>query len=187
MRYFELHDDMSPQMQWRWHIGEIFLPDGSEPRLRAGIRLIDPRPLHANVTHVGHVLHFCHTSFAVPVASESVANAVKSIAHPDVQCLAVTIAGQSGMMVLNAVRVIRCVDERRSEFDKWTERDGRPDKLGQYRYISKLVLDQNSIPPDAHFFRVKDWLVCLVVSQAVKDAMERVGCNGAKFTELEMV
>jgi hypothetical protein len=41
-----------------------------------------------------------------------------------------------------------------------------------------------AIPPDAHFFRVKDWEVGLIVSEVVKYAMERVGCVGAEFIAL---
>lgn len=187
MRYFQLFDDMSMRMRHRWHIGEIFLPDGTELWLARGIPLDDPRPLHAEVYHVGHVLDFCHTTFNAPIAKRELANAIKSVAGSDVQCIPITISGQSGMMVLNAVRVIRCVDEQRSEFQKFTEDDEvRPDLAGQYRSITKLVLDRSAIPPDAHFFRVKDWGVALIVSEAVKDAMERVGCFGAEFTELEV-
>lgn len=186
MRYYDLADDMSVQMQSRWHIGRIRLPDGTVAFLNLGTPMEDSRQLHADVTHVGQALEYCRTSFNVPIATTAVAEAIRSVAGSDVQCLPLTISGQRSMMALNAVRVVRCVDDIRSECDKWTEKDGRPDKLGQYRYISKLVLNKRAIPPDAHFFRLSDWLVCLIVSEAVKDAMERVGCFGAKFTELEL-
>lgn len=187
MRYFDLCDDMSTRMRRRWHIGEILLPDGTEPIFDDGVLLEDPRPLHADVYHVGHVLDFCHTTFNAPVTTKALADAIQSVAGADVQCLPLTISGQSGMMVLNALRVIRCVNEQHSEFEKYTEDDPvRPDKAGQYRSVTRLVLTKNAIPPDAHFFRVKDWLVVLIVSEAVKSVMERAGCNGAKFIELEM-
>jgi len=187
MRYFDLVDDMSMRMRGRWYIGEVLLPDGTEPELRGGIRLDDPRPLHASITHIGYVLEWCHTSFGVPIATKALADAIRSVVGPDVQCIPVTIGGQSGMMVLNALRVIRCVDEQRSEFQKFTEDDSvRPDLAGQYRSVSKLVLDKSAIPPDAHFFRIKDSWIELIVSEVVKNAMERVGCYGAEFVELEM-
>ncbi|HRI65864.1 MAG TPA: double-CXXCG motif protein [Polyangium sp.] len=47
-------------------------------------------------------------------------------------------------------------------------------------------MDRRAIPRDAHIFRIKDWEVVLVVSESVKNAMERVGCYGAEFTELEL-
>ena len=169
----------------RLHVGEVFLPDGTE-WLTNGIRLDGAEPLRADVYHVGVVLDFCHTTFGAPIATKAIAVAVSSIVGVDVQCIPITISGQTGRVVLNALRSIRCVDESRSEFDNWTEQDERPDKLGKYHYISRLVLERNAIPPDAHFFRVKDWTICLIVSEVVKDAMERVGCYGAEFIELEI-
>ena len=187
MRYFELIDDMSMRMRWRWHVGEILLPDGSEPRLRAGIRFDDGRPLHADVTHVGHVLDYCETSFGVPIATKALADTISSIVGPDVQCIPVTISGQWGRMVLNALRLIRCIDEQRSEFQKYTEGNPiRPDLAGHYESVPKMVLDRSAIRPDAHFFRIMYWEVALIVSEVVKDAMERVGCYGAEFVELEL-
>lgn len=179
-RYFQLRDQV---FAGRWHVGEVTGPDGSAPRLIAGIPLIDPPPLSAQVTHLGLVLDFSLTSFAVPITTHAVARAVSTTAGADVQSIPVRIAGQTGMQVLNAVRIVRCVDESRSEFLKWTAQDHRADLAGQYRQITKLRLDPRAIPSDAHFFRVADWKVALIVSEAVKDAMDRAGCAGAKFIE----
>lgn len=186
MKYFDLTEDMSSRMRWRWHVGAVLLPDGSEPRLHAGLKLNDTRPLRADVTHAGRVLEFCLTSFAVPIATKALADAVCSIATSDVQCLPVAIGDQAGMFALNSIRLIRCLNEQHSEFIKWTEEDRVPEKTGQYRQVTRLVLGREAIPQDAHFFRVDGWRIALIVSEAVKDAMVRVGCYGAAFTELEM-
>ncbi len=187
MRYFLLDDDMSGRQRARWHVGEVFLPDGTEPWLSGGILLRDPRPLHAYVTHMGHVLDFCTTSFGVPIATQELANVIAALAVFDVQTIPVTISNQTGIVVLNSVRVIECVDEPRSKFEKYAPNDPvRPDKAGDYRYFEKLVLARQAVPHDAHFFRIKGYLIHIIVSETVKNAMERVGCYGAKFTELEM-
>lgn len=184
IRYFRLRDDMT--IRGRWHLAEVLLPKGAEPPLDSGIQLRDNGRLHAAVSHTGRVLDFCLTSFNTPVATTELAQTVSRVAGPDVQCLPLEIAGQAGWSVLNAVRVIRCLDESRSEFLKWTKDDHRSDLAGQYRQVTKLVLNATGIPGDAHFFRVEGWLVALVVSEAVKQAMESAGCSGAKFIELQM-
>lgn len=166
-------------------MAEVLLPGGAEPPLDAGIPLNDSGPLTGRVSHAGRVLDFSLTSFSVPVVTARLAEAVSKIAGADVQCLPVGIAGQSGMMVINTVRVIRCLDERRSEFIKWTKDDYRADLAGQYRQVTKLVLDPTSVPVNAHCFRVEGWLVALIVSEEVKEAMESVGCMGAKFIALQ--
>jgi hypothetical protein len=129
-RFFQLRDDMT--VRGRWHLGDVRLRDGSEPLLEAGLPLDDPGPLLATVTHSGRVLDFSLTSFAVPVTTARLAAAVGAVAGRDVQCVPVEIAGQSGMVVLNSIRVIRCLDERYSDFLKWTKQDHRADLAGQY-------------------------------------------------------
>lgn len=87
-------------------------------------------------------------------------------------------------MVLNSLRVVLCLDERRSELLEWTKNDHRSDLAGQYRQVTNLVVDCERIPRDAHFFRIDGWRVALIVSADVKEAMERVGCLGAKFVDV---
>ncbi len=177
-RFFRLLDDLT--IPHRWHIGEVRAPDGVEPLLGDGIACARD-DLSADVTDHGQVLEFFLTSWAVPIAAAPLAKAVVDVAGPDVQMVPVRIETQTGFDVLNALRVVRCLDESRSEFMKWTEQDHRADLAGQYRMVTKLLLDTARIPDDARMFRVEGWLIALIVSEEVKVAMERVGCFGAKF------
>lgn len=183
-RFFLLRDEM--HIKGRWHLGEIRLRGGLEPLLDAGHRLDTTEPLRCEATHAGRVLDFSLTSFNVPVATTALANKVSSVAGSDVQCIHLEIAGQTGMFVLNSVRVIPCLDEERSELIKWTKQDHRSELAGQYRQITKHVLDDSALPKDAHFFRIEGSLVELIVSDAVKAGMESVGCLGAKFIEVPL-
>lgn len=184
MNYFKLADDRTSN--GRWHIAEIVLTDGTEPDLVRGGPLKNSEPLHADFHYTGHALEFCLTSLWVPLATRALADTIQSIAKSDVQCLPLAISGQSDMVVLNALRYIGCINESHSEFIKWTTHDHRADLAGKFRQVTKLVLARDAIPPDAHFFRIKDWEVALIVSETVKSAMERVGCYGAEFVELEL-
>jgi hypothetical protein len=120
------------------------------------------------------------------VVNNRIADTANAVVGADVQFVPVGIAGQDGMLVLNALRVLCCLDEEHSEFVKWTKQDHRAELAGQYRQITKLVLNNAAIPHDVHVFRIEGSLVELVVSEAVKDAMERVGCLGANFIELQI-
>lgn len=181
-RFFRLQDDVL--IQKRWHLGSAVLADGTEPRLRIGRRFDSPEVPCIPVTHSGRVLDFSLTSFAVPVANKRLADAISAMAGKDVQCIPVNISGQENMVVLNVLRVVRCLDETRSEFIKWTTQDHRPDLAGQYRQITRIVLDAGHIPTDAQVFRIEGSLVELVVSESIKKTMEIAGCLGAKFIEL---
>jgi hypothetical protein len=181
MRYFKLSDDVA--IDGRWHIAEVTTNDGWEPDLSDGSRF-GGGGLTGAVSHRGNPLDFCLTSFAVPIARTPVAQAIEAIAHGDVERIPVAIVGHLGFEVLNARRVIECLDEGRSEFAKWTKDDHRPELAGHYRMVVGLKVRSNEIPPDAHFFRVARWKVALIVSEHVKLAMERTGCRGARFVDV---
>lgn len=182
LHYFELFDDVS--LPGRWHVAEVLLRDGSEPLLRAGVRLEDDPPLRGKVSRHGMVPEFSLTSFAVPVATTRLADAICSVAGPDVQRLPLEIPGKPALTVLNSTRLVDCLDETRSIFTSWTERDHRADLAGQYRQVTRLVLARDSIPSNAHFFRVARWPIALIVSGSTKAEMERTGCLGAKFMDV---
>jgi len=180
MRYFELRDDML--IAKRWHLGEVVASSGDEPRLRVGISFdAGEQPLKVEVGQVGKALEYSSTSFAVPIARLSLGEAIEQVAAGDVQRIPVNMPGYHDFEVLNSVRVVRCLDENRSEFTKWTKNDHRAHLAGQYRMVTRLKIMSEHVPADAHFFRVEGWLVALIVSEKVKEAMERVGCLGAKF------
>ena len=113
-----------------------------------------------------------------------------AIVRSDVQWIPVWIdghmpfGGRPEFAALNALRVVRCLDEGRSEFQRWTANDHRPDLTGQYRQVTRLVVDARKIPEGIHMFRIEGWPVALIVSEEVRAEMERAGCLGAKFQEV---
>lgn len=181
MRYFELKDDVL--IPDRWHLGLITSESGEEPRLRAGV-VFHGKRLNGEIDREGRPLDFCLTSFAVPVGREQLLDVVFDISGQDIQRVGLSLAGHKGFGVLNALRVITCLDENHSTFVKWTKDNHRADLAGQYRMVTKLRLDETKIPHDSHVFRVHGWTIALVVSEAVKVGMEAVGCVGAKFVNV---
>lgn len=182
-KYFRLLDDV--HVAGRWHLGEVLRHDSDLPfELWAGAPVPAEGLFHVQITHSGVALDFSLTSFAVPVANSKLAMAIESVAGGDLQRLPVMIPGHEGFELLNSVRVIRCLDERRSEFVKWTEKDHRADLAGQYRMVTKLRIVAPEVPAGAHFFRVDGWPIALVVSEQVKNSMQIAGCLGAKFEDV---
>lgn len=181
MRYFELTDDV--HVPTRWHLGEVVDGEARAPRLHAGLRF-PGGTLHVGISRPGMPLDFSLTSFAVPIARVSLADAFEQVAGADVQRLPVMVDGATGFEVLNVVRVVRCLDESRSQFLKWTERDHRADLAGQYRMVTRLKVVGPEIPVGVHAFRIEAWPIALVVSEQLKAAMEHAGCLGAKFEEV---
>lgn len=180
MRYFELRDDM--HIPHRWHLGEVMTNSKIPPRLRAGLPF--QGSLSLEVTHDGCPLNFSLTSFAVPVSTAELGMAIGTIAGNDLQRLSVHIENYQGFEILNSIRTVRCLDEARAEFVKWTEKDHRADLAGNYRMVTKLRINPVLVPEDGHFFRVEGWLIALIVSERIKQTMEEIGCLGATFQEI---
>ncbi|WP_309891881.1 imm11 family protein [Archangium sp.] len=81
-------------------------------------------------------------------------------------------------------QVIRCIDDARcEEVLYWLPEDERPDEVGNYRNVSGLKVDPAKIG-GAHIFRPWGWLVVLIVSERVKQALEDEGVTGIQFVEV---
>lgn len=77
---------------------------------------------------------------------------------------------------------IRCIDDARcEEVVYWQPEDERPDKLGEYQNVRGLKVDPAKIGP-ANVFRPWGWLVTLLVSERVKQAMEEERITGIDVT-----
>lgn len=187
-RFFELFDDMG--LQGRWLLGdptdsqgqEVDDPwqftDGSPVQVEARLRI--------PIDHPGSPLDFSLAGVGVtPIVHEGVANIFAKLAPDDVQLFPVDVAGQSEpYFILVATRLIRCIDDEASEEVRyWRPEDGRPEKVGKYRAVSGMRIDPTKVG-DAKVFRTWGWSSTLVVSEDIKEALEREGVTGAKFTEV---
>ena len=100
------------------------------------------------------------------------------------QLIPADIEGQPDQyLVMVATRLIRCIDERASRILLWTVEDGVPKKVGKYRDVRDLRVDKTQVG-NAKVFRPEGWPVVLIVSEEIKDALERMGATGTRFTEV---
>lgn len=182
MRYFELYPDM--RVPGRWHLGDVFRNGVDQKQAFDSHRLLNPDPVDIEVTHPGRGLDYSVTAFDVPVATHKLALAMGVVAGSDIQLIPAKVGGTWGYEVVNCTRLVDCLDEHHSEFEKWTVNDHRPDRVGRYRWVYGLKLDPTRIPSGAHCFRVAGWTVALVVSQELRSVMEHVGCIGADFVNV---
>jgi hypothetical protein len=118
------------------------------------------------VGEVGQKLAMSFAGFDVPIVDSTVANLFALHASDDVQLPPIKIKGEPlGYRLLVATRLLKCVDEQRSEFTRWLPEDGRPEKVGEYRMVMRLRLDANVVPKSVQIFRVAGWEVALIVSE----------------------
>ena len=183
-RFYEIVDDM--YITGRWYLDDPVTDEGCGPHeFKAG------KPAHIlstptiEIRHPGLALDYTRTSFAVPVASQRLAEAFARVAGPALQCIPVRVGSREGYQVLVATRLVRCLDESRSDFIKWTEADGRPDRMGGYRMVTKLHIDTTIVPSDTHIFRIAGWRVALIVSSEMMEVAQVVGAVGPKFIPVD--
>ncbi|MFP2925812.1 imm11 family protein [Pyxidicoccus sp. 3LG] len=185
-RFFRLKEDVQTPGRWQ-------LDDPTDSR---GREVDDPRdfnmgrPVHVEgslkvaVQHAGQPLDFTLTALSVPIIHVKVAEIFTELAPNDVQLIPVDIPGYPDQfLILVATKLIRCIDEKASKVQFWMPEDGLPEKVGQYYAVDDLRIDPTK-PGDTRTFRTEGWTGALIVSEDIKQALERVKATGVKFTQV---
>ena len=129
----------------------------------------------------GTALDFSLAGLSVPIVHVKAASLFTELASGDVQLIPVDIEGQPDQyLILVATRLIRCIDENASRIRLWTHEDGLPHKVGQYASVRSMHIDPSKVD-DAKVFRAQGWPSPLLVSDDIKEAIERAGLTGVKF------
>jgi len=165
-RFFKLADDV--YVPHRWHLDTP--TDSHGKQVEDALFRLGAPVQEANV--------------GVPVVHVRVASLLAALAPDDAQLLPVDVEGQPDQyLILVATRLIRCIDEKASRIRLWTHEDGLPDMVGQYASVRDLRIDK-ARTGSAQVFRLEGWIVSLLVSGEIKDAMERIGATGTRFEEV---
>jgi uncharacterized protein DUF1629 len=186
-RYFKLSQAVDGSDGW--DLGNPTDPQGREVdnpwMFREGTRVAVPGRWKIPIGRPGRALDFTLAGFSIPIVHVRVASLFTQLAPDDVQILPVDIPGQpDAFCILVATRLIRCIDDKASEeVEYWTPEDGRPEKVGQYRDVYGMRID-SSKAGDANVFRTWGWTIALIVSEELKEALERMGATGVKFKEV---
>lgn len=190
MKYYELSDDV--YIPGRWHLKmPLYNEGGGEDdffdvwQFKEGRVLDFKRPIRLTMKPAGSALEFSE-SLGGPVVHRRVVSLFERLGlQREVQFIPAEVEGQTEpWFILNALQVIRCIDDARSEeVFYWQPEDNRPEKLGGYKNVRGLKVDPEKIG-DAHIFRPWGWKVVLIVSDYVKTAMEAEGITGIKFLEV---
>jgi hypothetical protein len=151
-----------------------------------GKPVADPGPLKAKPFHFGEKRTFTVANAdRTPIANEQVAGVFREIASDDVQLFPVDVEGApERYYIVNATRCFKCVDEKNSREVQVYPPDGAvPDRVGEYRAISGLRIDTSKIE-NARVFRPMGWEIALIVSEEVKEGIERIGNTGVYFNRV---
>lgn len=184
--YFEIWDDM--QIKGRWHLrGPLDRAgDPVEPWQFKEGRHLEIEQVFFSVDPRGDELEFTLASFSIPVVHSRVVELLIRLGlQEEIQLIPARVGGHPDhYFALNVLKVVRCIDDARCEEVRlWTEEDGQPDRVGEYRVVSGLKIDATKTN-NASIFRPWGWQVALIVSERVKLAMEDEDVIGPTFTEV---
>ncbi|WPB79725.1 hypothetical protein KYC5002_11290 [Archangium violaceum] len=187
MKYYDLLSNM--RLRGRWVLADPVDEHGQEVdpwQFDRGCFLDVQGQLVLRQARQGSALDFSFTTLTIPVVHGRVVSLFERLGlQPQVQFLPAQVEGLSEpYFILNALRIIRCVDDARCEEVRyWQPEDGDPDRVGQYRVVADMRIDPSKVG-DSHIFRPWGWTVALLVSERLKQAMEEEGITGTKFVEV---
>ena len=111
--------------------------------------------------------------------NEKFISCLNAVGETNFQLIPVTILPEEKKYhILNVLNIIDCVNRENSIFKLWTEADNRPDKLGGFRTIDKLVLDRSKVPNGVHIFRIKYSIVETIVTKELAEEFKKNNIKG---------
>ncbi|MBN1207862.1 MAG: hypothetical protein JXB05_23560 [Myxococcaceae bacterium] len=185
-RYFKLRDDI--YRRDRWELGPLKDPSGEDvlPWLLMRGEPIDfGGPLKVPIKSPGPALDFSFASYDLPVVHSRVATLLQQLAPGGLQLIPVKVGSRRDeRFVLNVIRTVQCIDDAAcDEVQYFTPEDKQPERIGHYRAVHGLRIDPSKVG-DAQVFRPWGWPVALLVSEDVKQALERIGATGTVFKQV---
>ncbi|MFY0527225.1 imm11 family protein [Archangium gephyra] len=185
-RYYELRDDV--YHPGRWHLRHPVDEHGQKInpwQFSEGKRLDAMGTIRFPVRPDGVELDFSWDSFSIPLVNSRFIQCIEQLGIQEVQFLPVQVDGHAGpYFILNALRILRCIDDARcAEVKYFTPDDGQPEKIGEYKYVRGMRIDPAKTE-GARVLRPWGWTLSLIVSEDLKQALEREGLTGTRFTEV---
>ena len=196
MTYYEVIDD--PSIDRRWHLEEPVYRNGKPVDfwpLLAGTKLDMTQfaDINAPVQYEGRSLAWTFGAFMIPYVDKAAGQVLLSVAAKDVLLLPCLIGGKDlGFSIAVIQRKCRCLDYKKSQIDFYTvddlneeENEAKdPAKLGTVKGVPKPRLDPRMIMPDWHIFRLEEDLFYVIVSEALRDELNRQAIGGISFRKV---
>lgn len=184
-RYFRLVDDK--YVPERWYLKNPVDAEGNDVdpwQFDAGCPLDIAGRIIFNIKIPGRPLDFTEAGFAIPLIHERVKELLERLAPTDVQFIPAEVESHSNrFFVLNATRLIPCIDEARcSRIVRWKPEDDWPERVGEYRVVEGLRIDATKTN-GARIFRTWGWPM-LIITEDIKEALERGAVTGTRFIDV---
>ena len=180
--------ERDPRVRPHWMLGTLASPaeEWVNPSLFTSGRRAQPiLDLNVPIEIRGKEVdfNFCH-SLVVVTASRFNA-AIESIDGSAIQRIPVEVDGnRTAYEILNVCKLVACFDEERSVFQKWSEEDSRPEKVGKLEMVVDLKIDR-AAATGHDIFRVAEWPLALIISERMKSAFEKFRVTGVRYERVD--
>lgn len=184
-KFYRLLSDPAATSRWYLKAPIDASGDAVDPRMfTQGVPVSSQPPLKLPIRRSGDVVGFNFCDFDMVVTPTAVNAGLEALVGSAIQRIPVIIDADHEFEILNVCELVPCIDESRSLFTKWTDADGRPEKSGQYRMITKLKIDP-TFAVGRHIFRVAGWPIALIVSEEVKNLLEDRKLSGLRYEQVD--
>lgn len=175
---------VDPKATARWYLKAPMDQQGREIDARLftqGLPFDGSPTLCIPLRRQGEEVDINFADFDMLVVSKEIIDDIALDFNLSIQRIPAEINGKIDYEIVNPLELVSCIDENESDYLKWTENDGRPEKIGKFRMFTKLQIKKN-LPINSHLFRVTEWPVALLVSEALKERIERRHASGVVFS-----
>lgn len=181
----ELFDIRPDDSSGSWFLDTPTLANGEEilgTEFRRGVKWAGVAPLRSKVYRPGAAVSFSRGGRGTYFVASPIMSVLRALVPAEqIQGIPVSVEGCVGAYeVLNVLDIVDCVDEQLSEFGKWTVADGRPDMVGRYRGLPKMVIS-GPRASGHELFLVKGWEVSMLCTKRIRDALCDACVTGIKF------
>ncbi len=181
MRFFRLNVDASVGTQW--FPTEPVAVGGQEVDARRFLscNAYSGPPMSVRTKQPGRIFRLNFGPFDLPLATEALAEKLALQAPNDVEVIYVGTDCEAKLAIVNVLTCRDCIDESKTVGTRWTVTDGRPDKVGQYRMIVKLVIDSDRAQ-GVQLMRLTGWRTPLIASEQLLSRLDAQDLEGVVAT-----
>lgn len=191
MKYYKFWQDMD--VLGNWFLDEANDANGIQIygwNFSSGIEYTESIPVSTTPYQVGNESPVSFGGLDTPYFRRDIGDVIEKIAKNQVQRFDVFIPNAvDEYCIINATITLDAIDPS-SDIEKYTARQIAevPERGDRYKMVSKIVLNGEKIPVNSHIFRLKGWLVDLIVSEDVKNGIEKICPNhGGEFILVDVV
>ena len=184
MTIYSLEDDFREPIRWYLRVPTDSANQDLTWAFNTARHARPMTPLRTKIRREGRRVDFTFAAFDIPIVNQAARSVFESHASECVEFFPIRVQEESDdYFIMNILVEADCLDEKASDIQWWTETDGRRDRAGSYRMLSKAVYDASitSLPP---IFRLSKFHVRVIVTDKLRKVIDDAALTGLVCKEI---